>query len=127
MNSVNGSVKCGYMAIVTTHINGFWTVLVICFNSSGLNYFMRELLLIYIFGFLFELMKSIHTIYRFQWLKRKSGIDMFAKDYRMQSYLIRKPFLWPWFFVTEKSPIERLSESLFKNYGDEGHIYTQRQ
>ena len=84
---------------------------------------MKELLAIYIFGFLIELIKSIHTIYRFQWLKQKSGIDMFAKDHRMQSYLIRKPIFWPWFFVTEKSPIERLSESLFKNYGDEGHTY----
>ena len=84
---------------------------------------MNELLVIYISGFLIQLMKSIFTVFRFQKLEQESGIDMFVKDHRMKSYLIMKPIFWPWFFVTEKNPIERLSESLFKNYGDEGHTY----
>ncbi len=37
--------------------------------------------------------------------------------------MILKPILWPYYFVTEKSPIERLSELFFKHYGEEGHTY----
>lgn len=77
----------------------------------------------YIFGLLMELIKTSFTLYRFQELKQKSGIDMLSMHPIMKSYLIKKTILWPWFFVTEKNPIERLSECFFKNYGDKDHTY----
>jgi hypothetical protein len=53
--------------------------------------------------------------------------DLLLKRPDVKRYLIFKPILWPYFFVTEKSPTERLSELLFKHYGDEGHTYFGNQ
>ena len=80
-------------------------------------------MVIYLSGFLIQLMKYVFSFHKIQLLKKKSGIDMLSIDPRIKSHLIMKPIFWPWFFITEKNPIERISELFFKNYGDKGHHY----
>ena len=77
----------------------------------------------YIAGFIIQLNASISCFNGLQRLKQESGTDIFEIKPGMKRYLILKPIFWPWFFLTEKNPIERLSELCFKHYGDEGHTY----
>lgn len=37
--------------------------------------------------------------------------------------LIFRTLLWPFFFLVDKSPFERLAQTLFKRYGDKGCVY----
>ena len=56
-------------------------------------------------------------------MKRQTNVDLFSSRPDIQFYLMIKPFLWPYYFVTEKSPLERFSELFFKHYGEKGHTY----
>lgn len=79
------------------------------------------LVLFYITGLLISLSYSVRNYMMFKYLEIHYKDSLFTK--RLTRYLVIKPILWPYFFVTEKSPIERLSECFFKYYGDEGHTY----
>lgn len=37
--------------------------------------------------------------------------------------MILKTLFWPFYFIVEKSPLERLSEIFFRHYGNEGVTY----
>ena len=84
---------------------------------------MSIFLVLYLTVFLIEINSSISCFNNFQRMKQATGTDLFEIKPQMKRYLILKPIFWPWFFVTEKNPIERLSELCFKHYGDEGHTY----
>ncbi|MGC3903848.1 hypothetical protein ACPV5X_17275 [Legionella pneumophila] len=85
------------------------------------------LLVLYVVGGLITLSYSIKSLLNFQRLKVYYNRDLLLKRPDVKRYLILKPILWPYFFVTEKSPTERLSELFFKHYGDEGHTYFGNQ
>ncbi|CEG59312.1 hypothetical protein [Legionella fallonii] len=85
------------------------------------------LIMVYIVGGLIALCYSIHGFLSFQHLKKYYNNDLLLKRPDIRRYLILKPLLWPYFFVIEKSPIERFSELFFKHYGDEGHTYFRSQ
>lgn len=78
---------------------------------------------IYISVFFFEMNKSLACFFNFKHLKESSGIDMFSTQPHLKSYLILKPMFWPWFFITERNPLESISETFFKNYGNEGTLH----
>ncbi|MBA4697766.1 MAG: hypothetical protein H2069_10385 [Legionella sp.] len=42
---------------------------------------------------------------------------------KMKRYMILKTLFWPFYFIVEKSPLERLSEIFFRHYGNEGVTY----
>lgn len=84
---------------------------------------MYLMLALYSLGFGITLIDSGRSFLNFQKLKRTVNVDIFAGRPDMKFYLIAKPIFWPYYFVTEKSPIERFSEFFFKTYGDEGHRY----
>ena len=85
---------------------------------------MHYVLLIYVAGFIIFSIDSLYCFTRLLNLKHAPDMpDLLKIRPDLKFYLIIKPFLWPYYFVTEKSPIERLSELLFKNYGDKGHTY----
>lgn len=48
---------------------------------------------------------------------------MLADKPELKGYMIRKVILWPFYFITEKSPLQRLSETFFGHYGDPGCSY----
>ncbi|RMW99893.1 hypothetical protein [Legionella jordanis] len=85
------------------------------------------LVVLYVVGGLITLSNSIKSLLNFQRLKTYYDSDLLLKRPDVKRYLILKPILWPYFFVTEKSPTERLSELFFKHYGDEGHTYFGNQ
>ncbi len=85
------------------------------------------LITLYIVGGLITLSYSINSFLSFQRLKIYYNNDLLLKRPDVKRYLILKPFLWPYFFVIEKNPIERFSELFFKHYGDEGHTYFRSQ
>lgn len=85
------------------------------------------LIMVYIVGGLITLSYSINSFLSFQRLKIYYNNDLLLKRPDVKRYLILKPLLWPYFFVIEKSPIERFSELFFKHYGDEGHTYFRGQ
>ena len=84
---------------------------------------MNILLGIYFIGFCISLCKSFKSYQNITELNETNGIDLFTTLPKMRFYIIAKPILWPIYFITEKNPIERLSWSLFRHYGDEGHTY----
>lgn len=84
---------------------------------------MKIFLVVYISMFLIQLVKSVSYFYKLQLMNKKSGIDLLSIHPTIKSHLIMKPIFWPWFFITEKSPIERISELFFKNYGDKDRTY----
>jgi hypothetical protein len=63
----------------------------------------------------------------FQRLKKKNNVDILAKRPDVKRYLMLSPILWPYYFITEQSPLERFSEFFFKYYGDKGHSYMKTQ
>ena len=84
---------------------------------------MNTFLVIYLSGFFIQVLNAFIYFQKLQRLNEQSGVDLLSTHPKMKSYLIMKPFFWPWFFMTEKNPIERISELFFKNYGDKGHTY----
>ena len=78
---------------------------------------------LYLAGFFIHLIYSASSLLSFHRLKEQQDIDMFKARPELMRYIIRKPFLWPYYFVTEKGPLERISELFFKHYGDEGSTY----
>ncbi|HHT9859009.1 TPA: hypothetical protein ACT9JI_001805 [Legionella pneumophila] len=85
------------------------------------------LVVLYVVGGLITLSYSIKSLFNFQRLKSYYNRDLLLKRPDVKIYLFLKPIFWPYFFVTEKSPTERLSELFFKHYGDEGHTYFGNQ
>jgi hypothetical protein len=85
------------------------------------------LVVLYVVGGLITLSYSIKSLFNFQRLKSYYNRDLLLKRPDIKIYLFLKPIFWPYFFVTEKSPTERLSELFFKHYGDEGHTYFGNQ
>ncbi|KTD66487.1 hypothetical protein Lsan_0432 [Legionella santicrucis] len=92
--------------------------------SIGLD---NWLVVVYLSGGLVTVINSIRYLLNINRLKTNSNLNRLFQRSDMSLYLIIKPILWPYFFVTEKSPTERLSELFFKHYGDEGHIYFGNQ
>jgi hypothetical protein len=80
--------------------------------------FLDLMLFIYILGCVFYTCKSIIGLGHLKNLDRVLGD---RPDLRR--YLRLKPILWPYYLVTEKSPLERFSEIFFKHYGEKGEIY----
>lgn len=85
------------------------------------------LVVLYVVGGLITLSYSIKSFLNFQRFNTYYNQDLLLKRPDLKRYLILKPIFWPYFFVTEKSPTERLSELFFKHYGDEGHTYFGNQ
>jgi hypothetical protein len=85
------------------------------------------LVVLYVVGGLITLSYSIKSLFNFQRLKSYYNRDLLLKRPDVKIYLFLKPIFWPYFFVTEKSPTERLSELFFKHYGDEGRNYFGNQ
>lgn len=73
--------------------------------------------------FCIELSRSIQFIYNYKQLKTRSNKTYPDFSLRHNRDALIKPVLWPFCFVTKKSPIEQLSKLLFKNYGEKGHTY----
>ncbi|MFT4060607.1 MAG: hypothetical protein QM652_13815 [Legionella sp.] len=86
-------------------------------------------LAIYIAGLFISVLGSIQFLLNRDAVKKNMGMDLFQAFPDLSAYhliywvIILKPIFWPYFFVTQKSPIERISELFFKHYGDEGHTY----
>lgn len=78
---------------------------------------------IYLAGFLIQTFFSFQCYSNFKKVKQKTGVDLLNTIQNMKSYLFFKPIFWPFYFITEKSPLSRLSELFFSHYGDEGHTY----
>ena len=76
---------------------------------------------LYLAGFFIHLIYSASSLLNFHRLKEQQEFDIFKARPELMRYIIRKPFLWPYYFVTEKGPLERISELFFKHYGDEGN------
>lgn len=83
-------------------------------------------LVIYLTGFVFFLLQSLKTYFNFQWLKETQAFDIFAVC-SVKSYLIIKPFLWPYYFILHKNPLAFFSEFFFRHYSDEDEICTGTQ
>ncbi|WP_058532882.1 hypothetical protein [Legionella saoudiensis] len=81
------------------------------------------ILAIYMAGLCIGVFGSVQFLLKRNEVKRTTDIDVFQTRPSLKIYLILKPIFWPYFFVAEKSPIERISELFFKHYGDEGHTY----
>ncbi|HAT3877878.1 TPA: hypothetical protein I8669_002710 [Legionella pneumophila] len=84
---------------------------------------MEILISVYALGFIINLYRSIIALIGFRNMKKNLYIDMFQERPDLKHYLVLKVLIWPYYFVTEKSPLERLSETFFKRYGDKGHCY----
>lgn len=84
---------------------------------------LHWLIVIYVAGMLICSLGSIQFLVQRYEIKKTMDIDLFQTRPDLKSYLFLKPIFWPYFFVTEKKPIDRVSELLFKHYGDEGHTY----
>jgi len=73
-------------------------------------------------GFIVSLIfvgKNVIGLHR---LKQFEQVDMFSLKPNLRSYLICKVLFWPYFLI-EKSPIERLSETFFCHYGNKDFVY----
>lgn len=81
----------------------------------------EKLLIVYMAGSVVSLAKSIHFFFTMKKLPPEIAKNFLSS--RMIRYISLKPIMWPWYFVTEKSPLARISETFFKNYGDEGCMY----
>ena len=84
---------------------------------------MTYLILFYIAGFVISAIKSFYAFSSFTILAQETNNDLLKRRPDIKVYFIIKPILWPYFFLTEKSPLERLSECFFSHYGDKGHTY----
>lgn len=84
---------------------------------------MEILISVYALGFIINSYRFIIALIGFRNMKKNLYIDMFQERPDLKHYLVLKVLIWPYYFVTEKSPLERLSETFFKRYGDKGHCY----
>lgn len=84
---------------------------------------LQLMVLTYSTGVIVSFLDVIKTFFMFKKLKFFGHVDMFKSKPGMQGYLIRKVIFWPYYFVTEESPIERLSETFFSCYGNPGTRY----
>lgn len=84
---------------------------------------LSSLLTVYFFGMAIAIYKSYRVAIGYKRLKAELGVDVLSLRPDVKLYMFLSPFLWPYYFVTEKSPLERFSECFFKHYGDEGHTY----
>lgn len=81
------------------------------------------ILVIYSAGLCISSFGSIQCFLNRNDLKKNMDIDLFQTRPDLKAYLILKPIFWPYFFIAEKSPVERISELFFKHYGESGHTY----
>ena len=81
------------------------------------------LILFYIAGFAISAIKSFYSYCGLSLITRKANPDFFKKRPDIIVYMILKPIFWPYYFITEKSPLERISECFFSRYGEEGTRY----
>ena len=81
------------------------------------------ILALYVAGLFMSILGSIQFLLNCNKAKKTMDIDVFQTRPSLKLYIILKPIFWPYFFVTEKSPIDRISELFFKHYGDEGRTY----
>ena len=84
---------------------------------------MNYLVYIYIAGFVISAIKSFYAFSGLSLLTQKTNPDFFKKRPDVIVYMILKPILWPYFFIIEKTPLERISELFFSRYGEEGIQY----
>ncbi|WED41995.1 hypothetical protein [Legionella cardiaca] len=84
---------------------------------------MEILISFYLIGFLVHLYRTYVTLIGFRNMKQTLSVDMFKERPELMRYLAFKVVFWPYYFVTEKSPLERISETFFKHYGDQGCRY----
>ena len=84
---------------------------------------LHWILAIYMAGLCISVLGSIQFLLNRNAVKRTTDIDIFQTRPSLKIYLIIKPIFWPYFFIVEKGPLERISELFFKHYGEEGHIY----
>jgi hypothetical protein len=75
----------------------------------------EKLLIVYYVGFVAYAAKSIHFVRLMKKSERTTAKKVLSES--MTKYLCCKTILWPWFFVVEKGPLERLSDLFFKYYG----------
>lgn len=80
-------------------------------------------LAIYFAGFILNSIRSIRRYFVFQHIKLADNLDVLTNKPFIKRELLLRPFIWPYYFVSEKSPLARLSETFFRNYGDDGQIY----
>lgn len=78
---------------------------------------------IYFVGMIVGMYKSYWASIGLKRLKAELGMDVLSLRADVKRYFLLKPLLWPFYFVTEKNPLERFSECFFKHYGDKGHTY----
>lgn len=81
------------------------------------------LFILYMMGLMFFGYQSYQVFSNLQEMYKNRSVSIFKLRPDLLRYLMLKPAFWPYFFITEKSPIERFSELFFKHYGDEGHTY----
>ena len=78
-------------------------------------------IVLYLAGFVISIAHSVKSFIYFTHLKDQQAIDLLTGN--IQRHLVLRPIFWPVFFVLEKDPLTRLSETFFKYYGEPGHVY----
>lgn len=81
------------------------------------------LTLIYIAGFIILAIKHFYSYCGLSMVAQKHNPDLFKKRPDIIVYMVLKPIFWPYYFITEKSPVERISECFFSRYGEKGVRY----
>lgn len=84
---------------------------------------MDILITLYVIGFIISLYRSYLALVGFRHMKQQQLVDFFKEKPEVKRYLVLKVIFWPYYFVTDKSPLVRLSETFFKHYGDQGYKY----
>ncbi|KTC83720.1 hypothetical protein [Legionella brunensis] len=84
---------------------------------------MDILLTLYVIGFVVNLYRTYVTMIGFKNMQQTLSVNVFKERPELMRYLVLKVIFWPYYFVTEKSPLVRFSETFFKHYGDQGCRY----
>lgn len=91
------------------------------------NEWIDVCVLVYVVGFIFFGRQSFQVFSGLQGMHKGKIPPVFNLRPDLVRYLILKPLFWPYYFFSEKSPVERLSETLFRHYGDKGRVYLGSQ
>jgi len=93
-------------------------------SSKTINWIIT----IYTAGVIIHFLRSLQFLFQKNEIKKHIDIDLLEKRPDVKIYLLLfKPIFWPLLFITEKNPIERISELFFKHYGEPGHTYLRDQ
>lgn len=80
-------------------------------------------MILYLIGVFIFGLKAYKHFLMLQQTKLKDGISLLNAKPEMKPYLISYAVLWPYHLFLKSNPIELISETFFKHYGDEGHYY----